>query len=80
MSAPILIDCEGAGCPTHRKIGHRLLAASEAGHHGICAMCGRIVEVDVVGKAVDHQREDIVAMLARGDFGDGLTDGLDREF
>lgn len=59
MGAPIRIPCEGSGYPTH---------ASTA-VVSICSMCGQPVEV-TTGDAVamPHDRDDILAMLPRGDF------------
>jgi hypothetical protein len=59
MIDPLLIHCEGSGCPTH-------LQSQSA---GMCSMCGRFVIADGDGNASDHQREDILAMLRRGDYG-----------
>lgn len=55
---PILIPCEGSGCPTH-------FYAQRA---GMCQMCGRIVHADADGKALSHQRDDVLARIDRGDF------------
>jgi hypothetical protein len=55
--APILIECEGSGCPAHCvRFGY-----------GLCSMCGHPVAVDDRG-AIGHDRQDIIAMLNRGDF------------
>lgn len=56
---PIMIRCEGSRCPTHDH-GHAL---------GYCAMCGRLVVTEDDGIAYVHQREDLLAELARGDYG-----------
>ena len=55
---PILIRCEGSGCPP----------CTDEGGHGMCAMCGRWHVL--VGVAMpEHERDDIIARLNRGDFG-----------
>lgn len=63
MKPPIMTLCEGSGCPTHLT----------AGGWGVCSMCGERVPLDqtvtISNKAVRHQREDVLAMLARGDYG-----------
>lgn len=57
VSEPIWIDCEGSGCRAH-------FAGDGV---GICSMCGALVDVD--GRnATPHERQDILAMLKRGDF------------
>ena len=62
--APILIPCEGSGCGYHFY--------DEASITGMCQMCGARVPVAVnpEGESVtcDHQRDDILARLDRGDF------------
>lgn len=55
---PILIRCEGSGCTVN---------ASD-GIVGMCAMCGQIVPVFDHWSAEEHQRDDIIARLKRGDF------------
>lgn len=53
--APILIDCEGSGCPPASPL------------YPICAMCGQHAPLD--GEVVvPHQRDDVLARLTRGDF------------
>lgn len=59
MSEPIWVRCEGSGCPTHHY----------APRAGMCQMCGRIVHASSTGVADNHQRDDIVARIERGDFG-----------
>lgn len=57
---PLWTDCEGSDCPTHL---HGLGS-------GICSMCGSRVPIWADdGKAKDHKRKDVLAMLDRGDFG-----------
>lgn len=57
---PILIPCEGAGCPP---------AGVNSVGNGICAMCGNLVVLLDNGTAPVHQRDDIIARINRGDFG-----------
>lgn len=61
---PILIPCEGSGCPPAAgPFGHPF------GQSGMCSMCGQSVECGDDDRAVEHQRDDILARLRRGDFG-----------
>ncbi len=55
---PIRIPCEGSGCPT---------ATMQV--NAMCAMCGRVRMLDDDGRVVDHDRDDVLAMLKRGDYG-----------
>ena len=55
---PILIDCEGSGCPP----------TTTSGAAGMCSMCGRWLYLNPWRRVPDHQRDDILARLARGDF------------
>lgn len=59
MPDPIWIECEGSGRPVHP---HPAMVLG-----GICSMCGTIVAT-FQRKAVGHRRQDILAMLNRGDF------------
>lgn len=71
---PIRIPCEGSGCPGH---GVGLSPGALPGQGAVslttCAMCGRAVEAywrnDGRWVALPHQRDDVLAMLDRGDFG-----------
>ena len=56
---PLTMVCEGSGCATHPQPGVMGL--------GICAMCGHTVSVNGT-VAMLHTRNDILAMLERGDF------------
>lgn len=56
---PIRRPCEGSGHPPNMKL---------TGPIGLCAMCGT-TQTTVDGKVVDHDRDDIEAMIERGDFG-----------
>lgn len=60
--AQILIPCEGSGYqPTGcRHIGYT---------YGVCAMCGGSYQLADGGVMPDHERDDIIARLDRGDFG-----------
>ena len=62
MEPAIMIRCEGSLTPTaFQQIGQTM-----------CRMCGHIVSVtgqDAI--AVEHQRTDLLAMIARGDFNRG---------
>lgn len=58
MSEPIIIPCEGSDWPTHNH-GHAL---------GTCSMCGQLVVTEDDGRAYRHVRQDVLAMLDRGDF------------
>ena len=62
---PIVMICEGSGCPSH--------AGSMIGR-GICSMCGQ----DVAARGRDniaelHARRDLLAMIERGDFDQPAT-------
>lgn len=63
MPEPILVRCEGSGCPP-ASVWHR-----------ICSMCGLGKGVDLQGLMLPHERTDILAMLARGDYGVPRIDG-----
>jgi hypothetical protein len=54
---PIIVDCEGSGCPAHRCYDG----------FGICSMCGQTVLTNN-GTARPHTRSDVIAMLKRGPF------------
>lgn len=53
---PILIRCAGSTCPPNTN--------------GTCTMCGRYFGV-LYGLVSEHQRDDIIARLNRGDFNPG---------
>jgi hypothetical protein len=36
---------------------------------GLCSMCGRTHALDGDGKVIAHDRDDVIAMIQRGDFG-----------
>jgi hypothetical protein len=59
MSDELMVICEGSGCGAH-------MLPSIMGL-GICAMCGHTVELNG-SVALLHTREDILAMVERGDF------------
>lgn len=56
---PILVRCEGSTHATHNVVG--------SSHLGMCRMCGELVVADE-GVARPHNRQDILAMIDRGDF------------
>lgn len=58
---PILIPCEGTGCPTHE-------VWDVAPSFGMCQTCGHVVQRADDRTAVAHDRNDILAMINRGDF------------
>lgn len=60
MGEPIWMDCEGIGQHVHTLGWVR---------SGICAMCGQVVACDSYNRALHHQRDDVLARVARGDFG-----------
>ena len=60
MSELLLIECEGSGLPKRGKSGL-------ADFVGLCKMCGGHLLIED-GKIVPHNRDDIVAMITRGDF------------
>ena len=57
--SPLRIPCEGSDGEVHR------LAANA----GVCAMCGSLVTCDDEGLAIVHERNDVLGMIDRGDFG-----------
>lgn len=63
---PIMIPCEGSGWPPN------LLFVNEATNQaigGLCAMCGKAATFrDHEGNLSDHERDDTIARLERGDF------------
>jgi hypothetical protein len=66
MRDPILKPCEGSGHPGHLHSDDSSLA--------MCAMCGQVMpyEYDAASDGVmpEHQRQDLLAMIERGDFDD----------
>jgi hypothetical protein len=58
---PILIRCEGSGCPPTTGVGNGIEAI------GMCAMCGRWHPL-IDYAMPEHARDDIIARLKRGDF------------
>jgi hypothetical protein len=61
MRPPILVRCEGSGCPPCARELER--------NQGLCSCCGEVVACDQLGRCEEHQRQDLLAMLERGDFG-----------
>jgi hypothetical protein len=58
-SPPLLVHCEGSGCPPTIWLHGDLV--------GMCAMCGMPIAAEH-GRVDEHERQDILAMLERGDF------------
>jgi hypothetical protein len=58
-TAPILITCEGNGSQPNLP--------SE--HDGLCPMCGLLQPLNTDGTITNHQRDDILARITRGDYG-----------
>ena len=56
---PIMIRCEGSGS----------LANIPKGGLGYCQMCGRVSALLPGDTMPEHQRDDIIARINRGDFG-----------
>jgi len=54
---PILIPCEGSGQRGHRR-GALLL----------CATCGQVIGVWTPDVMPQHDRDDVIARITRGDF------------
>ena len=54
LQVPILILCEGSNSLVH--------------YGGMCKMCGRYPSLDECGRAIEHDRPDVLAMIDRGDF------------
>ena len=66
MSDPIRIPCEGSN-----RIGHAYLGTSKV---ALCKMCGELRPAhrrpEFYALVVDeHDRDDILAMIERGDYG-----------
>jgi hypothetical protein len=55
---PILVPCAGAGAR-----GHALTADA-----AMCTCCGIVYVTEPAGLIPGHDRQDIIAMIARGDF------------
>lgn len=55
------VRCEGSGSvPVAKEL---------TSNQGLCGSCGEVVTLDQLGRCVEHQRDDLLAMLERGDFG-----------
>ena len=61
----IFVPCEGSGSTTHH-LDIALLRGAPVGD--LCRTCGRAVEIDGEGIAAEHDRLDVLTMLARGAF------------
>jgi hypothetical protein len=55
---PILVPCAGSGAAGHSMVGGAAM----------CPTCGLIQIRTPAGTIPDHQRQDLIAMIARGDF------------
>ena len=58
MPDPLLIPCEGSGCPGHHW----------GGVTAMCSMCGEFYPTLATGELIRHNRRDILTMIDRGDF------------
>lgn len=64
-AAPILIPCEGSGSAGHEH--HvSLVAVGVVASSWMCPMCGAMLSVSPIP---EHDRQDVLAMIERGDFG-----------
>ena len=61
MRTPLRVRCEGSGVPP--------VAKELTTNQGLCGACGEVVPIDQLGRCADHDRDDLLAMLQRGDFG-----------
>lgn len=59
---PLRVPCEGSGCSVARW------TITRVDDMGLCTMCGELVPT-INYRAVQHDRNDVLAMLERGDFG-----------
>jgi len=66
MTGPILIPCEGSGGPGHLIIGYVPAARREV---RCCQMCGSSFAVIPGSGVPEHDRDDIISRIKRGDFG-----------
>lgn len=65
---PIRVDCVGAGCdPCRTRIDG--FSYNFGRYVGMCAMCGQWLDITADGQVEPHQRDDVLAMIERGDFG-----------
>lgn len=70
---PIMVRCEGSGCPPIRTTIDPATFSYNGGLYvGMCSMCGSwqpvVPDADFIG---EHQRQNVLAMLERGDFDAG---------
>lgn len=61
---PIRIKCEGSKCPAHLLVPSTIRNQQR----GMCPMCGSHVQCGPDGRTYRHDRDDILAMIDRGDF------------
>lgn len=70
---PIRVDCEAAGCPPVRVTTDPATFSTNGGMlHGMCPMCGQFVPIPLghdINVMPPHERDDVLAMIERGDFG-----------
>lgn len=59
MVEPIYVHCKGSGLA-----GHEVTCPPG---YMTCVVCGKIL-LPRAGKAPDHDRKDLIAMMVRGDF------------
>jgi hypothetical protein len=67
---PIRVVCEGAGCsPIRTTIDPATFSYTGGIYVGLCSMCGQWIVVTDEGMVGEHRRDDVLAMIERGDFG-----------
>lgn len=71
MPDPIRIHCEGSLCPGHDLREDWVIEEDmEKVLRAMCPMCGRRHRVEGDPPVVStHQRDDVLAMIDRGDYG-----------
>lgn len=73
MPEPIRIPCEGSDCIGHGegcRFGAKVLDPPVP--VTMCVMCGQHVDAEITPggfRALAHDRDDVLAMIARGDYG-----------
>jgi hypothetical protein len=65
MPEPILVECVGPHEPHY--LPTPILTGAPCGY--LCRACGQEVDIDDAGLTVEHMKVDLLAMLARGDYG-----------
>ena len=80
MADPILVPCEGGGCPPIRMTIDPATFSTNAGIIvGLCSMCGTWHPIGDGNVIDEHQRDDVLARIHRGDFGGTTPDFDDQE-